>query len=166
MTTSGFLPPSSRQGDWRCRPHSSPIRRPTSVEPVNPTLSTSPSSRACSSPWKATGPSARTMLNTPSGTPPCRMSCENASAVAGVYSAGFHTTELPHTRAGMMYQEGTATGKFPAVMIAATPTGARKVNSCLSGISDGTVCPYKRRPSERKKLQVSMTSWTSPSDSL
>ena len=40
-----------------------------------------------------------------------------------------------------MYQEGTATGKFPAVMIAATPTGTRNVNSCLSGISEGTVCP-------------------------
>src|SRR5436190_1298682 len=50
MTTSGFLPPSSRQGDWRCRPHSSPIRRPTSVEPVNPTLSTSPRSSASASP--------------------------------------------------------------------------------------------------------------------
>ena len=65
-----------------------------------------------------------------------------------------------------MYHDGTATGKFPAVMIAATPTGARKVKSCLSGISLGTVCPYRRRPSLWKKLQVSMTSWTSPSDSL
>ncbi len=40
-----------------------------------------------------------------------------------------------------MYQDGTATGKFPAVMTATTPTGSRNVNSCLSGISDGTVCP-------------------------
>ena len=65
----------------------------------------------------------------------------NASAVAGVYSAGFHTTALPHTSAGTMYQLGTATGKFPAVTIAATPTGVRNVKSCLSGISLGTVCP-------------------------
>src|SRR4051812_31283717 len=50
-------------------------------------------------------------------------------------------------------------------MIAATPTGMRKVNSCLSGISDGTVCPYSRRPSPRKKSHVSTISWTSPSDS-
>ena len=56
-------------------------------------------------------------------------------------------------------------GKFPAVTTAATPTGVRKVNSCLSGISLGTVCPYSRRPSPRKKLQVSMTSCTSPRDS-
>ncbi len=43
--------------------------------------------------------------------------------------------------AGTAYQLGTATGKLPAVMTATTPTGSRKVNSCLSGISDGTVCP-------------------------
>ena len=64
-----------------------------------------------------------------------------------------------------MYQEGTATGKFPAVMMAATPTGLRKVKSCLSGISLGTVMPYRRRPSDRKKSQVSTISCTSPSDS-
>ena len=63
------------------------------------------------------------------------------SQIAGAYSAGFHTTALPHRIAGTRYQDGTATGKFPAVMMAATPTGVRKVNSCLSGISDGTVWP-------------------------
>ena len=40
-----------------------------------------------------------------------------------------------------MYQEGTATGKFPAVTIVATPIGMRNVNSCLSGSSEGTVMP-------------------------
>ena len=85
--------------------------------------------------------------------------------MAGAYSAGFHTTALPHSSAGTRYQEGTATGKLPAVMMAATPTGVRKVNSCLSGISEGTVWPYSRRPSPTKKLQVSTISWTSPSDS-
>ena len=50
-------------------------------------------------------------------------------------------------------------------MIAATPTGVRNVNSCLSGISEGTVCPYRRRPSPMKKSQVSMISCTSPRDS-
>jgi hypothetical protein len=58
-----------------------------------------------------------------------------------VYSAGFHTIVFPQTRAGTMYHEGTATGKFPAVTIAAVPTGMRKVNSCLSDISEGTVWP-------------------------
>ena len=89
----------------------------------------------------------------------------SASPSPGVYSAGFQTTALPHRRAGTRYHEGTATGKFPAVMIAATPTGVRNVKSCLSGISLGTVIPYRRRPSDRKKSQVSTTSCTSPSDS-
>jgi hypothetical protein len=61
--------------------------------------------------------------------------------MAGVYSAGFHTTAFPQSRAGTRYHDGTATGKLPAVMIAAVPTGVRNVNSCLSGISEGTVIP-------------------------
>ena len=81
------------------------------------------------------------MLNDPGGKPAWRNSCANASAVAGVYSAGFHTTAFPLRSAGTRYHEGTATGKLPAVMMAATPTGVRNVKSCLSGISDGTVCP-------------------------
>ena len=40
-----------------------------------------------------------------------------------------------------MYQLGTATGKLPAVMIVAAPTGTRNVNRFLSGISLGTVWP-------------------------
>ena len=87
-------------------------------------------------------------------------------AHAAAYSAGFQTTALPHSSAGTMYQDGTATGKLPAVMMAATPTGTRNVNSCLSGISEGTVCPYSRRPSPRKKSQVSTISCTSPRASV
>ena len=82
--------------------------------------------------------------------------------MAGAHSAGFHTTALPHSSAGTRYQDGTATGKLPAVITAATPTGWRKVNSCLSGISLGTVWPYSRRPSPAKKSQVSTISVTSP----
>ena len=81
------------------------------------------------------------MLRTPPGTPPAWKSRASASADAAAYSAGFQTAALPHRIAGTRYQDGTATGKLPAVMIAATPTGTRKVKSCLSGISDGTVCP-------------------------
>ena len=165
ITTSGFLPPSSRQGDCTWRPQSAPISEPTADEPVKPTLSTSRSPSARSSPSKAVGPSHSTRLRTPSGSPPWMKSCASAAPIAGAYSAGFQTTALPHRIAGTMYHEGTATGKFPAVMIAATPTGLRKVKSCLSGISLGTVWPYSRRPSPTKKSQVSMISCTSPSDS-
>src|SRR5215217_5261079 len=165
ITTSGFLPPSSRQGDCTWRPHSSPIREPTSDEPVKPTLSTRRSASARSRPSNADGPSHCTRFKTPSGSPPARNSSVSAWPRAGAYSAGFQTTALPHRSAGTRYQDGTATGKLPAVMIAATPTGLRNVKSCLSGSSLGTVWPYRRRPSETKKSQVSITSWTSPSDS-
>jgi hypothetical protein len=66
-------------------------------------------------------------------------SSNRACAAAAAYSAGFHTTVFPHSSAGTMYHEGTATGKLPAVITATVPTGFRNVNSCLSGISLGTV---------------------------
>ncbi len=81
------------------------------------------------------------MLNTPSGKPACRNSWASAAEVAGAYSAGFQTAAFPHRSAGTRYQDGTATGKLPAVTIAATPMGLRNVKSCLSGSSDGTVIP-------------------------
>ena len=132
---------------------------------MNPTLSTSRSSSARSSPANVCAPSARTRFSTPAGTPPAWKISVIAVAIADAYSAGFHTTAFPHRIAGTRYHDGTAPGKLPAVMIAATPTGIRNVKSCLSGISDGTVCPYRRRPSPRKKSQVSMISCTSPSAS-
>ena len=165
MTTIGFLPPSSRHGDCRWRPQSAPISAPTAEEPVKPTLSTRPCSSARSSPANVAAPSAWTRLSTPLGTPPAWKISVIAEAIAALYSAGFQTTALPHRIAGTRYHDGTAPGKLPAVMIAATPTGTRNVKSCLSGISDGTVCPYRRRPSPRKKSHVSMISWTSPSAS-
>jgi hypothetical protein len=61
--------------------------------------------------------------------------------VTAEYSAGFQRIELPASSAGTMYQAGTATGKLPAVITATAPTGLRKVNNCLSGISLGTVWP-------------------------
>ena len=100
-----------------------------------------PASRAADSPSKVVGPSACTTCSTLRGMPPCQNSAASAAATAGVDSDGFHTTALPHTSAGTRYHDGTATGKLAAVTIAATPTGTRNVNSCLSGISLGTVWP-------------------------
>ncbi len=108
---------------------------------MKPTLSTVPASSACSSPAYAASPPATTVCSTPAGTPPAWKSRVIASATADETSDGFQTTALPHSSAGTRYQDGTAAGKFAAVMIAATPTGARNVKSCLSGISLGTVCP-------------------------
>ena len=139
-------------------PTLAPIKRPTSVEPVKPTLLMVPSSRPLTMPSKVSLPSATTVIKTSFGTPAAWKIAVIASATAGVYSDGFQTTEFPVSNAGMMYQDGTAAGKFPAVIISAVPTGMRNVNKFLFGISLGTVCPYRRRPSPKKKSQVSITS--------
>ena len=80
-------------------------------------------------------------MNTPGGNPAWTNSSARAFEVAAAYSAGFQTTALPHSSAGASYHDGTATGKFPAVTMAATPTGLRNVKSCLSGSSLGIVMP-------------------------
>src|SRR2546429_3767674 len=125
VTSIGFLPPSSRHGDWRWRPHSSPIAVPTAVDPVKPTLSTRPASSASDSPLNVDAPSACTSCRTLDGSPArTNISC-SAIALAAAYSAGFHTTVLPDRSAGTRYHDGTATGKLPAVAAATTPTRLR-----------------------------------------
>src|SRR6266542_1225676 len=113
------------------------MRAPTAVDPVKPILSIVPACNPRSRPAKVSGPSANTMLSTPSGSPAAWNRSKSAIADAAAYSAGFHTTVLPVTSAGTRYHDGTATGKFPAVTTAAVPTGTRNVNSCLSVISLG-----------------------------
>ena len=83
-------------------------------------------------------------------------------AESGVSVAGLKTTVLPQTSAGMIFHDGIAIGKFHGVMIAATPTGWRTDIANLSRSSDGTVCPYCRRPSPAMKKVMSIASWTSP----
>jgi hypothetical protein len=61
--------------------------------------------------------------------------------------AGFQITGQPHTRAGKIFQDGTAIGKFQGVTIPNTPPGRRIVNPILSRSSDGAVRPNSRRPS-------------------
>src|SRR5205085_7258536 len=103
-----------------------PIERPTAVDPVNPTLSTVPASRAASRPAKVSAPAMCSVFSTSAGTPPACISEVSASATAFAVSDGFQTTAFPHTSAGTTYHEGTAAGKLPAVITAATPTGTRK----------------------------------------
>ena len=61
--------------------------------------------------------------------------------------AGLMTTVLPRMRAGIIFHEGIAIGKFQGVMSPAMPTGWRTDIWNLSGISEGVVWPNWRRPS-------------------
>ena len=84
------LPPSSSVNRFPLPATSRWIALPTSVEPVNAILSTSPSTIAAPA-----RPSPVTMLTTPAGSSACRTTSQKRSAVSGVVSAGFRTTVFP-----------------------------------------------------------------------
>src|SRR5687768_10358209 len=97
-----------------------------------------------------TGPPV-TRLTTPAGRPACSRTRTKFAPESGVNSDGLNTTVLPQTSAGMIFHDGIAIGKFQGVMIEQTPIGWRMDIANLSGSSDGTVCPYIRRPSPARK---------------
>ena len=74
---------------------------PTSVEPVNATLSTR-GSRASASPMTPPGPV--TTLSTPSGSPASAASSASRRALSGDCEAGLRTTLLPVARAAPSFQ--------------------------------------------------------------
>jgi len=95
------------------------ICRPTSVDPVNATLSTSG--------WATTAapvaPPPVTMFTTPGGRSACWQIWAKVSAVRGVVSAGLSTTVLPVARAGATFQASMRSGKFHGITWPATPSG-------------------------------------------
>ena len=142
--TIGFLPPSSRLTRLRVSAARRLISTPVSVWPVKLMTRTS----GCSTMALPTSPPEPvTTLTTPSGMPPSISSSMKRTMHAGVSLAGFMTAVLPQMSAGKSFQPGMAIGKFQGVMIPTTPIGRRMAIANLSGISDGTVWPNRRRPS-------------------
>ena len=74
-------------------------------------------------------PSPVTMLSTPGGSPASRQISAKASAVSGVYSAGFSTTVLPAASAGAIFHASISSGKFHGITCPHTPWGAWPGNS-------------------------------------
>ena len=108
------------------------IALPTSVEPVNATLSI-PSARTRCAPVE---PSPVTMLTTPGGTCAWRQTSAKRSAVSGVVSAGFSTTVFPHASAGAIFHASIRSGKFHGTICAATPSGrGRRPGNAYSSLS-------------------------------
>ena len=97
---------------------------PTSVEPVNATLSMSgcDARRA-----PAVSPKPGTTLTTPSGISACCRSSASSSALSGVSSDGFSTTLFPQASAGASFQAAISRGKFHGMIWPTTPTGSRSV---------------------------------------
>ena len=107
-TMLAALPPSSSVTRLSVPAMDRAIALPTSVEPVNATLSTS---GWATSAWPVP-PAPVTMLTTPGGRSACWQISANSSAVSGVVSAGFSTTVLPHASAGAIFQASISSGKF------------------------------------------------------
>ena len=118
MTTKGDLPPSSSVSRFPVPASWPAMARPTSVEPVKAILSTSAATRAA-----PVSPSPVTMFTTPAGKPISWQISAKASAVRGVYSAGFSTTVLPAARAGAIFQASISSGKFQGMIWPQTPIG-------------------------------------------
>ncbi len=157
MTT--FLPPISRWTFLNEGAAFSATVRPTSVDPVKDTTRMS---SLTSKAFPTSSPPPVTRLTTPRGTPASSRILTKLSADSGVSVAGLKTTVLPQTSAGMIFHDGIAIGKFHGVMTAQTPSGCRIDMANLSRSSDGTVCPYWRRPSPAMKNVMSTASCTSP----
>ena len=69
------------------------------------------------------------MLTAPGGSPASTQIAAKASAVKGVYSAGFNTTVLPAASAGAIFQASISSGKFHGMICPQTPTGLVPANS-------------------------------------
>ena len=144
MTTIAFFPPSSRWTRLRLSAAAFITATPVSREPVSVITGTS----GCStSRWPTAPPPPWTTLTTPAGTPASVSSSTKRSPRAGVSVAGLKTMVLPQTRAGAIFHEGIAIGKFHGVITPITPIGIRTLMLNLSGSSDGVVWPKSRRPS-------------------
>ena len=113
------LPPSSRVAFLSVPAMDFAIARPTSVEPVNATLSTSGWATSA----RPVSPAPVMMLTTPGGRSACWQISANSSAVSGVVSAGLSTTVLPQASAGAIFQASISSGKFHGMTWPATPSG-------------------------------------------
>ena len=109
--TLAALPPSSSVSFLREPATALAMARPTSVDPVNATLSTP----ACSTSARPVSPAPVRMLTTPGGRSACWQISANASAVSGVVSAGLSTTVFPQARAGAIFHASINSGKFQGI---------------------------------------------------
>ena len=107
-TIAGDLPPSSSDTFFRF-PAACTISLPTSVDPVNATLSTS---GCAASAAPAVSPKPVMTFTTPGGKPTSWMSRPSRMAKSGVCSAGFSTIVQPAARAGASFHAAIISGKF------------------------------------------------------
>src|ERR1700749_4480834 len=141
---TGFLPPISHC-TFLCRAAPSAYSfTPISFDPVNEIAAIS---LCVTSVSPTVEPGPNTTLSTPLGSPAVAKISAIIFAVHGVIDAGLSTTVFPVTNAGPNFHTGIATGKVHGATSATTPSASRCVQQNVDGKSDGTVSPFKRRPS-------------------
>ncbi len=106
-TMLGFLPPSSSATFFTVPDAAAMIRLPVPRPPVNETRSTRGSSLRAA---PALGPSPRTRLPTPAGSPASSSSLIRWIAVVGESSLGLSTNVQPAARAGATFQDTCSNG--------------------------------------------------------
>src|SRR4029077_6231228 len=117
-TTNGALPPSSSCTRVPLTAAAAITLRPTPVDPVNVTTSTS---RWPASAVPTSEPAPVTTLNTPSGSPASLASRASVSVVNGVSSHGLITTVQPAANAGNTFHTAICSGEFHGVKGPTTP---------------------------------------------
>jgi hypothetical protein len=88
------------------------------------------------------------MFKTPPGSPASARMRTRAAAFREASVAGFMTTALPQMRAGAIFHDGIASGKFHGVIRATTPKGSRVELTWMPGLVEGGMMPGMRQPSE------------------
>src|ERR1700679_4246379 len=131
-----FLPPSSQETFFISCPQRPATWRPTSLEPVSEIIETRGSSTMA---LPTLLPEPVTRLSTPGGRPASFKISTNIKAQSGVSDAGLITTVLPATRAGKIFHEGIAIGKFHGVIRPTTPRGCLTDMANFIGNSLGPV---------------------------
>ena len=121
----GDFPPSSNDTFFKLPEAAFVIILPTSVDPVNATLSTI----GCSaSGAPASSPKPVTTFKTPSGKMPASWIISvSLSADKGVCSAGLSTIVHPAVNAGAIFHAAISNGKFHGMIWPQTPTGSLNV---------------------------------------
>ena len=115
----GLLPPRSKVTFFKFEPAAAfMICRPTMVDPVKATLSTSMWEEMAA---PATLPKPDRILITPGGKPASLTSLAAYRALRGVCSADLRTTTLPQAMAGPIFQAHMRRGKFHGMIWPQTP---------------------------------------------
>ena len=94
------------------------IALPTSVDPVNATLSTSAATSAA-----PVSPAPVITFTAPGGSSAAWITSASNSAVSGVVSAGLSTVVFPVASAGASFHAAISIGKFQGITWPATPIG-------------------------------------------